>query len=195
MSQERRFNPLDKESAYIQMARSFTGENYPDNKTGLKNAKAAMEAQHEKIMPPTRSREQLIRIVAQKNPIIETNEQFAAIAMEEDDYETALGTTNHLFAYGDIDYKDSLGGEAFNLSLRAHRALAEKIRENFSTRDLYLRSAGNKVFAEIEQLSIQGEFAKELEVLRGVIHMVAINGTLGEKAKQRFDPFAIAKLE
>lgn len=32
----------------------------------------------------------------------------------------------------------------------------------------------------------------ELSLLRGVIHIVALNGTLGEKARENVDPMAIA---
>lgn len=96
---------------------------------------------------------------------------------------------------GEIDYKDSLGGEAFDLSLRTHRAFAERIRDRFSVSDLHLRLKGHQIFAEIEMLRQQGNSLKELELLRGVIHIVALNGTLGDKAKQKFDPFAVVQVE
>lgn len=195
MSQEHQFSPREREIAFLGIAHKFTGINFPYNAQGLRAATAALRSQHEKIMPPTHTRVQLLQIVAQQDPIIRTTEQMAAIALEEDDYEAALSTANHLHAYGEINCKDSLGGEAFDLSLRTHRALAEKIRDRFSASDSYLRFAGTKMFAEIEENRQKDNFVRELELLRGLIHMTAINGTLGEKAKQQFDPFAIVQIE
>lgn len=51
------------------------------------------------------------------------------------------------------------------------------------------------MFSEIEQLRSQGNQQRELELLRGVIHTVALNGTLGEGTKQRFDPSALVHIE
>lgn len=195
MSQERQFPPIDPEFAFLGLAHLFTGIDYPHNPQGLRDATAALRSQHEKVMPPTRTRVQLLHIVAQRDPIIRTTEQMAAIALDADDYETALSTANHLHAYGEIEYKDSLGGEAFDLSLKTHRALAERIRDRFSASDSYLMFAGTKMFTEIEQNRQKGNFPRELELLRGFIHMTALNGTLGEKARQQFDPFAIVQIE
>lgn len=195
MSQERQSSPIDPEIVFLELAHMFTGINYPHNPQGLRDATAALRSQHEKVMPPIHTRVQLLQIVAQRDPIIKATEQMAAVALDSDDYGAALSTANHLHAYGEIDYKDSLGGEAFDSSLKAHRAIAEKIRDRFSASDSYLMFAGTKMFTEIEQNRQNGNFVRELELLRGFIHMTALNGTLGEKAKQQFDPFAIVQIE
>ena len=146
---ERPFLPMDPEFAVIGMAHMFTGVNYPNNRQGLADARAALVAQHESVMPPVPTRARLQQVVAQREPVIGMAEQMAALALDDDDYETALAAANHLHAFGDIDYKDSLGGHAFDLSLQTHRALAERIRERFSTRDPYLRVVGGQMFREI----------------------------------------------
>ena len=195
MCPERSFSPQDPEFAFIGMAQMFTGEDYPNNPRGLSAAKAVLVAQHERIMPPAPTRAKLQQLIAQKDPVIEVTEQMAALALGTDDYETALTAANFLHAFGDIDYKDSLGGEVFELSLRTHRALTERIRDRFAARDPFLRVTGGQIFAEIEQLRRQGNSPRELELLRGIIHTVAVNGTLGEGAKQKFDPFAVVHIE
>lgn len=192
---ERSFTPQDPEFAVIGMANMFFGREFPNSRQGLNEALSALRVQHEKVMPPTSSRTQLLQIVVQKDPVIETTEQMAAIALEDDDYESALLTANHLYAYGEADFNDSLGGEAFRLSLSTHRLLAQRIRDKFSTQDPYLRVAGQMMFSEIEQLRSQGNKQRELELLRGIIHTVALNGTIGESAKQRFDPSALVHIE
>ncbi len=195
MSPERSYTPRDPEFAFLGMAHMFTGIDYPNNPQGLNAATAALREQHERIMPPAPTRARLQQVVAQRDPLIRMTEQMAAIALDADDYEAALLSANHLHAYGEIDFKDSLGGEAFDLSLRTHRALAERIRNRFSSSDPYLRVVGGQMFTEIEQLRNQGDSPRELELLRGIIHTAALNGTLGAEAKQRFDPFAVVHIE
>lgn len=107
---ERQFTPFDPEFAAIGMAHMFFGREFPSSQQGLNEALASLRLQRESIMPPTSTRAQLLQLVAQRDPIIETTEQMAAIALSDDDYEAALLTTNHLYAYGDVDFKDSLGG-------------------------------------------------------------------------------------
>lgn len=192
---ERPFSPRDPEFALIGLAQTFIGLNYPNNRQGLIAARAALVVQHERVMPPAPTRARLKQVVAQREPVIGITEQMAAIAIDADDYEAALAAANYLHAFGDIDYKDSLGGQAFELSLRTHRALSERIRDRFSALDPFLRIAGGKMFREIEQLRQQNDSPRELELLRGLIHMIALNGTLGEEAKQKFDPFAVVQIE
>lgn len=195
MSPERSYSPRDSEFAFIGMAHMFTGVSYPNNSQGLSDATAALRAQHERVLPPAPTRARLQQVVARRDPLIRMAEQMAAIALNTDDYGAALTAANHLHTYGEIDYKDSLGGEIFELSLMIHRALAEIIRDRFSACDPYLRMVGGQMFAKIEQLRAEGDAPRELELLRGVIHMTALNGTLGEEAKQNFDPFAVVKIE
>lgn len=195
MSQEHRFSSQDPEFALLGMAQMLTGVDYPNNPVGVGAAEAMLKAQHAIVMPPVRSRATLLHLVAQRDPIIQMSEHKATLSLEADDYETALQAANHLHAYGDIDYKDSLGGEVFDLSLRTHRTFAEKIRGRFSANDPYLRFAGRQIFMEIEELRRLGNQPQELILLRGIVHTVALNGTLGEKAKRQFDPYALVEIK
>jgi hypothetical protein len=45
--------------------------------------------------------------------------------------------------------------------------------------------------ADIEARRERQDYHEELKLLRGLIHTVALNGTLRERAKQKFDPFVV----
>lgn len=191
MTRESSFSPQDPEFAYIGMAQQFTGQNYPNNESGLEQARAALEVQHQSTLPPIIDKMQAYELI-KEGAVIDMTEQMAALAIRDGDYDAALLTTNHLFFYGDIDFQDSMGGRAFNHSLNLHRALAEKIQIEFGARDQFLRFLQRSVFSDAEQLRRQGSYDRELQILRGFVHMVALDGTLGSEARKRFDPHAVA---
>lgn len=195
MNPERPFSSGQPEFAVIGVARMLTKIEFPNNRLGYATAIALLKEQHDRTQPPTATRLQLQQLVAQEDLVIQMTEQFSAIALDDEDWQFALMGANHLHAYGDIDLKDSLGGRAFALSLQHHRALAERIRAKFTTTDRFLSGVGAPMIAEIEALRTKGDTQRELELVRGLIHTVALNGTLGEEAKRQFDPFAVFNIE
>ncbi len=195
MNPERPFSSGQPEFAIIGMARMFVGHEFPNNRLGFAAAMALLREQHDRTLPPAPTRTRLQQVVAQEDLVITVTEQFAALALDQDDWETALMGANHLYAYGDTDLKDALGGRTFALSLQHHRALAERIQARFTATDRYLSGIGVPMAAEIEELRARGDTQRELELVRGLIHIVALNGTLGEEAKRQFDPFAVFNIE
>lgn len=188
------FTPMDPELAIIGMAHAFLGIDFSNDRPGLQLALAALEEQHARVQPPVPDQLRITEVVVERNPVIRVSEQMAAIGIESEDYELAIGATNNLFAFGEADYQDSLGGEAFGLSLNAHLDLARHIVEKFSEVDPFLRVAGRRVFEEASTDCEQGDSHKGLGVLRGLIHTVALNGTLGEAAKSKFDPYSVVQM-
>jgi hypothetical protein len=189
------FTPLDVEFAVIGMAEAFSGADFPNDRQGLHLALIALQEQHDKVQPPVPDLLKITEVVIERDPIIKLSEQMAAMGTESEDYELALAATNNLFAFGEADYQDSLGGDAFGLSVRAHRDLARHIVEKYSATDPYLRVAGLQVLDEALADLDHGDAHRGLKVIRGLIHTVALNGTLGEAAKAKFDPYALLNIQ
>ena len=191
---ERPIHPADPRFSFISMASMLTGEIYGLNNSGLQEATTALRTQHAKIslqMAP----ETLRRTVETKDPVIKATEESAVKSIKEGDFEAALESANYLNEYAEIDYKDSLGGEALQLSLETHRLFAATVLARYSDVDPFLKRGFPGMVSDITYAAATKNFAKELELIRGMIHMTALNGTLGEGAKQKFDPFAIGTIE
>lgn len=176
--------------AIIGMASMLTGRKFDNSPAGFEMAIGLLTAQHEKVQPPA-IRTRLYKAVSNNDPIIDFSEQMFALALHENDFFTALSASNHLFAYAEIDYNDSLGNHALALALRSHRDFAKIILEQFSNRDPYLKMFGSVVFDDAKKLGEEGDTWKEIILLRGLIHLIAINGTLGIETKEHVDPFAL----
>lgn len=180
----------EADAAAITIASQFIGKEIPFTDMGTRAARVILEAQHKKILPSI-DRVVIQRAVAVHDPIIELTEQTASLSLSEEDFETALLGANHLYAYAEIDHNDSMGGRSLNLALRVHRQFTEVIQGRFLTTDPYLRIGWQRISPDIERFRKSADYLSELQLLRGVVNMVAFNGTLGEKAKSWFDPFAI----
>lgn len=98
---------------------------------------------------------------------------------------------NHLFAFAQVEREEQIEGIASSYSVRTHRALAARVRDEFGLIDPYLRKVGPRVFADADSLRASGDVVHEEYSLRRVIHMTALNETLGGAAKQYFDPYAL----
>ncbi|OGY12399.1 MAG: hypothetical protein A3F61_04045 [Candidatus Blackburnbacteria bacterium RIFCSPHIGHO2_12_FULL_41_13b] len=195
ISPERPFSSGQPEFAIIGMARMFAGREFPNNRYGLAEAMVLLREQHERTLPGLIGA-RLHYMVAQDDLlVVATTEQLASLALENDDYQDALMGANYLYAYGDVDFRGSLGVGAFALSLGYHRAFAERVRDRFSSVDPYLTTFGEQMFEEIQGIRTRGDTYRELGLLRAIVNTVALNGTLGEKAKQQFDPFAVFYIE
>src|SRR5215211_1947158 len=113
MSPEQRFTPMDEEFAIIGMASTFLGREFVNDRIGYENALEALREQQAKVAPPADAA-RISQLVAQQEPVVEITEQMAALALAQGDYETALSAANHLYAYGEVDFQDGLGGRAFD---------------------------------------------------------------------------------
>lgn len=194
MIPELEFSLGDPRNVPVTVAKKFTGEQFPHTNAGLEAAMVVLTTQHEKTLPPGQTPLLLHQIVARKDSIIRETEQMSALALAEGDFEAAILTANYLHAYGEIDYQDSLGGEAFELSLRTHRALSGMVFSRFAHVDPFLRVAAPRLLTDLDALKKTGKTAEEIKILRTIIHEAALNGTLGEDAKQQFDPFAVVAI-
>lgn len=173
-----------------QIGREFTGVDYSDDRRGYNNALSALKAQHARVklaLPPDLIRE----LVRRNDPIIGQTATRVVEALNQSAWADALRDANALYAYGDIAYKDFTGGEALDSALAVHRTFSGRLRERFGTTDPYLRNFVIRMDPEIAVLRQGGRKAEELELIRGNIHTVALNGTLGDEAKQYFDPATV----
>lgn len=118
-------------------------------------------------------------------------EQVASDALYNGDYHKALEVGNHVYFFGELAYQDQLNILIFLNSVSFHREFANRLREKFGDQDLYLKVTGPIAFRVMEEARETKNFHRELQIARGTIHSVALNGTLGRDAKRAVDPLAI----
>lgn len=118
-------------------------------------------------------------------------ENVASDALYERDYHKALEVGNHLYFYGELAYQDNLQSLAYIQAVGFHSEFAHKVLKEFGDRDSYLQRSGEIAFKELEVARVSKDHHRELEIARGIVHSVALNGTLGDKAKRAVDPLAI----
>ena len=191
-SPENRFGSQYEDFAFLGLAGLVTGRDFPNSQDGLTEAIAAMQIQHQKVMPNF-SYDEAAYLVSQWEPV-HVAEVMGQSALSAEVFDEVLYFSNQLFVFGEVDLQRDLGNRAFQISLQFHRQFADLIRERFSGTDPYLIMAGKATYSDIEKLREAGDEQVELTILRGVIHMIALNGTLGGKAKEQVDPMAIASL-
>ena len=188
-SPENRFGPQDREYGFLGLAERVSGRNFPNTDDGFTEAIAAMQEQHQKVMPGF-SHDEVALLVNQWESV-HLAEVLAHMTLRNEKLGEAVYFSNQLFVYGEVDLQRDLGNRAFQISLSFHRQFANLIKERFSKTDPYLIEAGRVTFSDIDQSREIGDQQLELSVLRMVIHGVALNGTLGEKAKENVDPMAL----
>lgn len=188
------FLPEDAQYVVIAMANILFGIDYSNDQTGFELALSALNEQHARVQPPVSDQFGVAGLVVRQNPVIKRSEEKAATAVGDGDYGLALEYTNHLFVFGETDYLDSLGGRAFTSSLRVHLDFARLIVERFSANDPYLQVTGRRSYEEAKVQYDHGNFYQGLAQLRGLIHIAALAGTLGDAAKSNFDPYAIVRI-
>jgi len=191
MTGPERSTPPGAQFAILGMAQMYFGREFSNTDAGFEAAIKALDEQHVRVQPPVPDKLRITEVVRDEHPVIDIAEQMADMGIALEDYELALTAANHLYAFGDVDYQDFLGGRAFNAALQVHRRFYDLVNERFSDVDPYLRGAGQIMSADIADMQAQGKLYEELRLRRAVIHMLAFNGTLGDAARALFDPFAV----
>lgn len=123
-SPENRFGPQNPEFAFLGLAHSVTGRDFPNSQEGLTEAIAAMQEQHQKAMPSF-SYDEAEFLISEWEPV-HFAEVLAQNSLSAEDFDESLYFSNR----------------AFQFSLRFHRQFAELIRDRFSGTDPYLKVAG-----------------------------------------------------
>jgi hypothetical protein len=188
-------NLNENDGNLLEMAFIFDRVDYCEggSKKEIQRAKDILTAQHRKVMPKfTRDK---MHMLAQNESLINMISQTFHNAFLKDDLATSLRYLNNLHAFGNFDYLDSLGGKAFTASLEAHRTFAKRISDDFIDKSQLLSPYKESMLDEVAVYREQNEPSKELGKLRQLIHITALEGSLGEKAKQQFDPFAVIAIE
>lgn len=97
--------------------------------------------------------------------------------------------------FGEVDYSDSLGGDAFRQAVAVHRMLSgvaiPQLLESTADVQMLVGFMMKDLLPAVEQ----DELAKELNITRDMIHMAALRGLLGKGSKEYFDPSAIVTIE
>ncbi len=192
MYQERRITPQDNEFRFIELADTFFQRSFPSTDHGYTAARKALIEQSKKVTPSPTTQE-LIRRNSEKG-FFRKFETGITKALEEERYALALKNANQLYAYGEVDRRDfgsSYG--IYGLSLKAHRTLADNVITRFSDQDQYLTTNSVQITDKYRCLKKRDDHG-ELMFLRRVIHRVALNWTLGDSARQQFDPFAVLRM-
>lgn len=190
---ERSLNEND--GVLLEMAFLFDGVDYCEggSKKELQRAKDILNQQHRKVMPKF-TRDKMF-VLARNDSLINAFLQTFNNALSKNNFPDALGSLNSLYAFGNIVYMDSLSGKGFAASLEAHRTFADRILHDFIDNSQLWAPYKKSMLNEVAVHRKQGGPAKELGKLRQIIHLTALEGTLGEAAKQQFDPFAVVAIE
>jgi hypothetical protein len=191
---EREFRPGSIEADVMAIVRKFTGTPYPLNSFGLTLAHIDMQNQHARVRLRTPISE-VRGLVIRKDPIIRSTAEDTMQFGVARQYAQALQSANFLHEYGAVDHQDSLGGEALNLSLNAHRLLMGMLLTDFRETDSFLSTKWDRLSPEIDRSVEAGDRAREEYLLRMAIHSVVLNGTLGEDAKEYWDPYALITVD
>ena len=162
---ERRVRPGSDEYFFLTLARLVSGKTYPSNYGGIRRATKDMRVQHERV------RLQIPRLdvrgmVQRREPVIREPSEQVTRAIQDENYPDMMRGLNDLFGYADIDYHESLGGEALALSLNAHLASYKKLDERFRTTDRFLIMAGDRIPSQIQQDEASGNVWREHYLLR-----------------------------
>lgn len=187
-AEDRVYHPEDPEYAFIGLASHFTTR-LPQTVQGYIRAIAILQEQHQKIMP--KFAYDVLKQSASDSTIVDTIEQMASLSISSHDYSTALDMANYLYILGDIDQNENLGNHAFEKSFAFHKTFGDIILHEYSSTDPYLQFAGAAIMTDITKYEEIGNDQEALNLLRGLIHTVALNGTLGKDAKSFIDPMAI----
>lgn len=187
--------PDNRNDDLLELAFMFDGVDYCEggSKKELQRAKDVLTAQHRKVMP--KFTKDKMYILSQNESLINAFSQTFHHAILKNNLAIALGSLNSLYAFGNMDYNDSLGGKAFYATLEAHRTFADIILNDYIDDNQILSPLKKRMLAEIAHYREQNEPLKEVNKLRQIIHVTILDGTLGEDAKRQFDPFAIVAIE
>lgn len=192
MSQEEgRFRPSDPEFAFLGVAGALAGRMFENSDQGYTEAIATMQARHQQVMPRYTPEE--VEVLVRRGEPVEIAEALGELSLDRGEFADAMFFGHQLYAYGEVDRQRDLGNQAFQTSLRFHRSMAEEIERRFGEVDPYLRMSGRETLVDAQRLREVGDEEDELRVLRGLVGVVALNGTLGEEAKENVDPMAIMR--
>ena len=183
------------QQSVITIASEFSQLNLEMNDKGYQNACEILIEQHKRISFPFReTREDLLQLATNESNTTQFVETRDELGIDVSNYYNALTNANNLFNCAQKDIQESLNYFMFNFALKNHRKLFNNIYVNFKMTDPLLTKSGIKILNELEMVVNSNDQVNELHILRGVIHRIALNGTLGDEAKKCFDPFALVIL-
>lgn len=174
---------------FLSLVHMLSGIKFSHDRTGLSQAYKMVRQRNERLLYPDNDIN-LIKNIRTRGKI-EKLEEEAGEAISKGVYIQSLKLSNWMYAYGNTDLTYRLGGKALQASYRYHKYLGMHVARNFLHKDPYLKKYFFRFYDDVVQARKQNDFLKELALWRAMIHVVALNGSLGEPARQYVDLLAL----